>query len=46
MPVTEGSPARAVGGLRPAYEVLAGTDPHDPRAVRESSDGPCRAASA
>ncbi|MFI1153210.1 hypothetical protein [Streptomyces sp. NPDC020817] len=45
MPVTDGSPARAAGGLRPAYEVLAGTDPHDPRAVRESRDGPGRAAS-
>ncbi|MFF4853020.1 amidase [Streptomyces sp. NPDC001194] len=33
MLVTEGPLARSVGDLRLAYEVLAGTDPRDPRAV-------------
>lgn len=33
MLVTDGPPARSVGDLRLAYEVLAGTDPRDPRAV-------------
>ncbi|MEU7040801.1 amidase [Streptomyces varsoviensis] len=31
--VTDGPLARSVGDLRLAYEVLAGTDPRDPRAV-------------
>ncbi|MGW1101373.1 amidase [Streptomyces sp. NPDC002540] len=31
--VTDGPVARSVGDLRLAYEVLAGTDPRDPRAV-------------
>ncbi|MGW7415733.1 amidase [Streptomyces sp. NPDC054863] len=33
MLVTDGPLARSVGDLRLAYEVLAGTDPRDPRAV-------------
>ncbi|MET9882080.1 amidase [Streptomyces sp. NPDC006430] len=33
MLVTDGPLARTVGDLRRAYEVLAGTDPRDPRAV-------------
>ncbi|NML52513.1 indole acetimide hydrolase [Streptomyces sp. R302] len=33
MLVTDGPLARGVGDLRLAYEVLAGTDPRDPRAV-------------
>ncbi|MEV6580078.1 amidase [Streptomyces sp. NPDC051582] len=33
MLVTDGALARSVGDLRLAYEVLAGTDPRDPRAV-------------
>ncbi|WP_405922240.1 amidase [Streptomyces sp. NBC_00122] len=33
MLVTDGPLARTVGDLRLAYEVLAGTDPRDPRAV-------------
>ncbi|WP_030241854.1 amidase [Streptomyces sp. NRRL S-350] len=47
--VTDGPFARSVGDLRLAYEVLAGADPRDPRAVPvpvygESLPGPVRVA--
>ncbi|MGW2254978.1 amidase [Kitasatospora sp. NPDC001660] len=47
--VTDGPLARSVGDLRLAYEVLAGTDPRDPRAVPvpvygESLPGPVKVA--
>ncbi|MFF7632862.1 amidase [Kitasatospora sp. NPDC008050] len=47
--VTDGPFARSVGDLRLAYEVLAGTDPRDPRAVPvplygESVPGPVKVA--
>jgi amidase len=47
--VTDGPLARTVGDLRLAYEVLAGTDPRDPRAVPvppygEALPGPVRVA--
>ncbi|MFJ5231491.1 amidase [Kitasatospora sp. NPDC088391] len=38
--VTDGPFARTVGDLRLAYEVLAGTDPRDPRAVPVPAYGP------
>ncbi|MCF6525975.1 amidase [Streptomyces sp. JJ36] len=49
MLVTDGPLARSVGDLRLAYEVLAGTDPRDPRAVPvpaygEELPGPVRVA--
>ncbi|MFE3554205.1 amidase [Streptomyces sp. NPDC059193] len=49
MLVTDGPLARTVGDLRLAYEVLAGTDPRDPRAVPvpaylEPLPGPVRVA--
>ncbi|MFJ3925269.1 amidase [Streptomyces sp. NPDC090022] len=40
MLVTDGPLARTVGDLRLAYEVLAGTDPRDPRAVPVPAYGP------
>ncbi|MBO8186478.1 amidase [Streptomyces spirodelae] len=40
MLVTDGPLARSVTDLRLAYEVLAGTDPQDPRAVPVPVDGP------
>ncbi|MFB8414674.1 amidase [Streptomyces albidoflavus] len=38
--VTDGPLARSVGDLRLAYEVLAGTDPRDPRALPVPAYGP------
>ncbi|MFI5983703.1 amidase [Streptomyces sp. NPDC051555] len=38
--VTDGPLARTVGDLRLAYEVLAGTDPRDPRAMPVPAYGP------
>src|SRR5690606_22356005 len=37
----DGPLARSVADLRTAYEVLAGTDPQDPRAVPAPLRGPC-----